>query len=142
MSIKVSLGKRIRELRDKAGLSQPDLAFEMERASTTISNYENDKREPSQSDLKLLNDVLSPYIGDHHYYLVTGRKEAQEDSLASNFIRKDLAITKFADYLTMMVELKEIRLKQKLSPMLLSRNMLKACFGEEINGELKKENGN
>ncbi|MCP1290912.1 LexA family transcriptional regulator [Chromobacterium sp. S0633] len=53
------IGKRLKELREKAGLKQPELAELCGWGSQSrISQYENDKREPSLSDLEAIAQAL------------------------------------------------------------------------------------
>ena len=56
------LGKRLRELRIKAGLTQRELAERTGLHITTVANYEINRREPKANQLKLLSGVLGADI--------------------------------------------------------------------------------
>ncbi|MFS1513603.1 helix-turn-helix domain-containing protein [Chengkuizengella sp. SCS-71B] len=57
--LKMSMGKKIKELRKKRGLSQDDLAEHLGMTRANVSNYERDKNKylPSSSLMKIA-DVL------------------------------------------------------------------------------------
>ncbi|MCW2278558.1 helix-turn-helix domain-containing protein [Heliophilum fasciatum] len=73
----MTFGKKLRSMREKAGLTQKELADAIGVGESTISFYESDKREPGKDVLlKLVNtlnvslDYLygridSPHLGDH-----------------------------------------------------------------------------
>lgn len=60
----MELGNRIRELRQKAGLSQDELAKKAYVARQTISNWENNKTLPDVESLKLLTVALDTTADD------------------------------------------------------------------------------
>lgn len=129
-----SLGERIRELRVKANLDQEDIAFALERAQATISNYEKGSREPSFTDLKKLHDVLSEYIGDNFFYLVTGEKnidEYQHKAMKTRYLNRAEAIATVSKFISDMVDLKEIKLRRKLMPGDFAQALIKHCFEEQ-----------
>ena len=129
-----SLGERIKELRLKANLDQDDIAFALERAQATISNYEKGSREPSFSDLKKLHEVLEEYIGDHFYYLVTGEEnidEYQHQAMKTRYLNRADAIQTVAKFVSDMVDLKEIKLRRKLMPSDFAQALIKHCFEEQ-----------
>lgn len=51
-------GKKLKELRKKAGLTQRELAEQTGLHITTIANYEIDNREPKANQLKILANTL------------------------------------------------------------------------------------
>ena len=63
---------KIKELRMKAGLSQKDLAIEMNVAQPTASGWENGTKFPSSSKLKklatLLNTSIDELLEDKKFY--------------------------------------------------------------------------
>lgn len=102
-----TLGQRLRELREKTGLTQPALAFELDVAPSTVSNYENDRREPTPTDLLRIAKVYEEFIGDHAFYLFTGRQleELEDDRY---ILRSDVSSI-FKTFLLDMTELKALR---------------------------------
>jgi transcriptional regulator with XRE-family HTH domain len=54
----IQLGERIRYARERVGLSQEQLASELNRDQRTISQYENGKRKILVTDLPLLAKIL------------------------------------------------------------------------------------
>lgn len=61
MSINVTsiIGKKIKSLREKIGLTQQDLAIKMNMTRPGISNWENGKSEPSSSQLYNLSEIFN-----------------------------------------------------------------------------------
>lgn len=59
MDNKLLLGKRLRELRKKAGINQEKLAELVNVDPTTISNIENGKNYPSLANLENMLNVLN-----------------------------------------------------------------------------------
>lgn len=57
-----SLGERIKELREKRGLSQGDLAKATGLSQSTISQVEREEKDPSLSTLQKISDALSVHI--------------------------------------------------------------------------------
>lgn len=71
-----TIGSRIRELRKKAGLTQEELAFELNLESkSTISGYENDKREASHDILVEMALKLNTTVD----YILRGETEVDID---------------------------------------------------------------
>jgi HTH-type transcriptional regulator / antitoxin HipB len=62
-SIAVSFGKRVRQLREKRGWHQVDLAAHSGLGRTFISNLENGKHEPKLSTIKALADSFGISMG-------------------------------------------------------------------------------
>jgi transcriptional regulator with XRE-family HTH domain len=57
-------GKRLKEIRERMGLTQNELALKTGLHLTTIGNYEIDRREPKATQLKLLADILGVKMED------------------------------------------------------------------------------
>lgn len=71
-----TLGKRVRELRRKAGITQPDLACRVNISESYIALIEADKRNPGM-------DIISALANEFHVsvdYLVSG-KTSEDDNL-------------------------------------------------------------
>ena len=66
MSVTATFVKRIRELREAKGMGVRELAYELGISHTSISYYENEKREPTVSVCKMFAD----YFGVTCDYLV------------------------------------------------------------------------
>ena len=67
-----NIGEEIKALREQAGLSQTDLAKELNLSKSMISAYENGSRKPSYKILLKLHDLLglSVYGGGSYGLLV------------------------------------------------------------------------
>lgn len=75
-----NFGKRLRELREQKGLKLKEIAVllgKSERNNTTISAWENEKTEPSMSEIIKLADILGTSVE----YLVTGSYESSANSI-------------------------------------------------------------
>lgn len=66
----MSLGERITELRKAAGISQYELAKDMEVSRQAVSKWETDQSNPDASNLIRLAEILDTDIE----YLTTGRR--------------------------------------------------------------------
>ncbi|MBD5463645.1 MAG: helix-turn-helix domain-containing protein [Lachnospiraceae bacterium] len=60
----MTIGKKIREMRKKAGLTQKELGKLSNTSETTIKQYELDKRQPRIEQLKKIANVLNVKITD------------------------------------------------------------------------------
>jgi len=58
-----TVGQKIREARDNAGLKQPELAAKLGWGQSRISNYERNVREPGLDDLRDIAKALNVDIG-------------------------------------------------------------------------------
>ena len=68
MDKKILLGKRLRDLRKRKGISQEKLAELINVDPTTISNIENGKNYPSLINLENLLDVLESSFLEAFYF--------------------------------------------------------------------------
>lgn len=59
-----TVGQKIREARDNAGLKQPELAAKLGWGQSRISNYERNVREPGLDDLSAIAKVLRIDVAD------------------------------------------------------------------------------
>ncbi len=69
-----SVGQRIKEARQKVGLTQKELANRIEASTTTVQQIELGKRQPSFEQMAAIADAL----GVTYYYLVAGKFVKQE----------------------------------------------------------------
>ena len=60
--IKVSIGERITELRNKQDMSQAELARAMDVSRQAVSKWENDQTAPDTIKLILLAEVLNTEV--------------------------------------------------------------------------------
>ena len=63
--MKIILGKRLKELREEQGLTQKQLAEQLNLHSVTYLHYEKDQREPPLSvlaDMAIFFDVTTDYL--------------------------------------------------------------------------------
>ena len=58
MKTPTTFGERFKQLREERGLTQPEIAKELGVIKQTISNYENNDREPEFSDLVKIADFF------------------------------------------------------------------------------------
>jgi transcriptional regulator with XRE-family HTH domain len=81
-----STGKRIKKSREQKGLTQDELAVQMGKSSKqTISSWENDKNEPTLSDLKKLAQLLGTSVS----YLIGEVSSVQDPGSEFITIPKD-----------------------------------------------------
>jgi transcriptional regulator with XRE-family HTH domain len=137
-----TLGQRIRELRTKSNLTQSDLAFDIGCKSTTISNYEGDRREPSLTELSKIAKAFSDEIGDHEFYLVTGvhlQDHINSGAYCSQYIKKSDAIEQSGELIRSLINLKEIRLagNTKASDVISQFSKLLSAFSAPCLKKLK-----
>lgn len=106
----MDIGKELKELRKKNGLSQTELAQKCNLSKNAIWNYENNKRTPSILTIKKIGEVLGVDLGyllnpppllnldqeDIENIKTTGFATII-DTL--NFDNKDLSKTKFVEFL-------------------------------------------
>ena len=71
----VLLGKRIKELRTKSKMTQPELAEKVGVTKSTIAAYENDTRSPSYEVLVKMADVFKVSTDS----IILGRTESTLD---------------------------------------------------------------
>ncbi|CAM4219298.1 helix-turn-helix domain-containing protein [Kerstersia similis] len=60
----MKIGEKIRKLRRERGLTQEELALELDTAASTVSRIENDERTPSLDMLTRLANSLQVGIGE------------------------------------------------------------------------------
>lgn len=60
-----SIGDKIKKVRLINGLSQKDFGESINKASTTISNYESNRKKPNKS---ILDSIISIYKLDKKYF--------------------------------------------------------------------------
>ena len=73
------LGDRIRIIRKKRGISQAQLADELDITRSAVGNYERGFREPDLDTIEAIADILDVSIGD-----LMGRDEYVEVGYKSN----------------------------------------------------------
>jgi transcriptional regulator with XRE-family HTH domain len=73
----MEVGKRIREERDKLGLSQEDLARRIFVSRQTVSNWETGKTYPDVQSLLLLSNLFGASVDS----LVKGDVEAMQEKM-------------------------------------------------------------
>ena len=95
-----AVGARIRWLRERAGLSQEQIATRVAKTQTTISAWEAGRRTPGLAELVSLAEVLGVEVGE---FFVQTRSEAAPRVLlraeASRMLRDELVVDveRFAD---------------------------------------------
>ncbi|EGT0013483.1 helix-turn-helix transcriptional regulator [Clostridium perfringens] len=76
----MNIGENIKKIRIDKGLSRQDLASELEVSESTISRYENNKREPNMATLKKIGEILNVPLAD----LLREMETYEEIDLATN----------------------------------------------------------
>lgn len=105
-----SLGERLRKVISEAGYNASSLAFELDWAQPRVSNYMNNRRNPSYADLEAINDVVKERIGDQLYFLVTGKEIPLADELESH-IKKSDAYKNFREVMGALLDSKRMKLQ-------------------------------
>ncbi len=77
------LGARLEKLREKAGLTQDEVAQRVGVARSTYANYESEKREPDLNTLRKLADLFDVTVG----YLVGDKPSADVSSEEAEFLK-------------------------------------------------------
>lgn len=116
-----TLGGRIKELRNKAKLSQKELALKVGVEGGSLGNWERDNREPSLSYIFEINEVLKPILGDNLFYIITGKRPEEylnAITINSNYISRELVLDKTEKFLIDMDMLREIRIVGKIDEVL------------------------
>lgn len=81
-----SPGKRIKKLREQFNLGQEDLAKKLDKSSKqTISNWENDRSEPTISDYRKLAEIFGTTVA----FLIGEAGNVQEQKSDMIYISKD-----------------------------------------------------
>ncbi len=80
--MKKAVGKRLKESRERAGLSQIDLAVDMGLTQVSVSNMENGKYLITSETLIALNELY----GMDPSYILTGRSANGINATMENFI--------------------------------------------------------
>lgn len=79
-------GKRIKKAREALGITQEEFAQLMGKSSkATVSSWENDKNEPTLSDLKKIAELLKTTVA----FLIGETPNVQEPSSDMMMISKD-----------------------------------------------------
>lgn len=83
----MTLGERLKNLRDNMELEQKEVADKIGVKNNTLSQYENDKREPDHDTLQKLASIYNVTID----YLITGMEHVKEEKNNANrfFFDKD-----------------------------------------------------
>ena len=81
------LGDRIRIIRKKRGISQSQLADELDITRSAVGNYERGVREPDVDTIEAIADILDVSIADlmgrEEYVSVSAKLNAIGDSLSA-----------------------------------------------------------
>lgn len=116
-----TLGGRIKELRNKAKLSQRELALKVGVEGGSLGNWERDNREPSLSYVFEINEVLKPILGDNLFYIITGNRPEEylnAMTINSNYISRELVLDRTEKFLIDMDTIREIRVVGKIEEVL------------------------
>ncbi|HCL4578705.1 helix-turn-helix transcriptional regulator [Clostridium botulinum] len=79
-----NLGKRLKELRNEAKLSQKDLAKKLELSSSTVGMIESGKREGNKETIQKIANFFGVSID--YLYGNDNKETAQAESLIDNFL--------------------------------------------------------
>lgn len=123
-------GDRISALREKAGISQADLAFECGWRTSRLSNYETGYRVPKAADLEVVSNVLDEYLGKYTIiFIMTGKKitELTGDNSDNYEFTTEQAVDIFKKTISDAAELGYIKAKTNFSWNELVRIFSKSC---------------
>jgi transcriptional regulator with XRE-family HTH domain len=96
-------GQNIAALRIQKGLSQRQLAADLNISSGALGMYETEKREP---DIKAMQKIAD-YFGVDIFYIVTGKLAAENDPLLERIRSLSQESRKEIEKFTALLELKE-----------------------------------
>lgn len=91
-----ALGKRIREAREAAGLTQKELGDKMDYTPMAISHFENGIRDMKLSDMHRLSSVLNR---DLSFFLSTGQTFFRADNNSPHKAEMEKSISDFDKFL-------------------------------------------
>lgn len=82
----MTIGQRIRQLRDKAGMKQRELAAKLEIGEGFLSKVENDQKQLKRADLKKLSNLFkislseleTLWLANKVYDLVKGESQGSQ----------------------------------------------------------------
>lgn len=104
-------GKRIKEARERAGMSVETLAFSLGWSRPRLSNFENEHRTPSIDAIKEVAEALKVPLGeDITYWLITGEDITEHANKSAEGIRLVAAIDVFHEVLADAVDYGRIKL--------------------------------
>ena len=86
--MKKQLGARIKELREKFGMTQAELAGKLSYTPQTVSNWESESREPDVEALIKLSSIFNVSLD----FLMSGKKDEQKISLDDMDDKKRFAL--------------------------------------------------
>ena len=90
----ITTGKQIRHLRTQAGMTQEELARELNVTRQALSNWERDVNEPDLNMLKKICFLFGVYMDDFAKGVIT-KMETYEKKEKQQFNRYDMAIGLF-----------------------------------------------
>lgn len=128
----MSLNKRIIALRNQAGLTQAELAFECDWTKNRLSNYETGHRTPRHDDLVILAEALDRFLGSNTIvYLVTGSFIDELVAASRDAKKEPFTIGKatevFEDVISDAIELGNLRVKPGFKLNGLKQNYSRRC---------------
>ena len=127
-------GSRIKEMMEKAGLKQNQLAPLSGVKESTFSNWLNGRRTPGIDDVENICSALDGFVGDTRMYIFTGKH--QEEYLRAfdineSYIAKRELPGLLAEFLTKMNSMKKVVVISGITELLQAWNSI---IGNETNG--------
>ncbi len=105
----VQVAKAIRNLRQRSGLSQRQLAIRMGVPRTYVSKIENEKATPTLSSLARLADALQVSVPDLLHECGPTREEEIQDLLADPFLAELVEFTSKLNAMQLSSVLTQVR---------------------------------
>ncbi|MEK5132968.1 helix-turn-helix transcriptional regulator [Bacillus sp. FSL W8-0645] len=97
----MTLGKKLKEAREKAGYTQKEAAQKINTTNNNLSNYERDYRDPDTETLRKLSELYN--VSTDYLLSKEEKKETKEDTL-SRTINKAIQELKDENTLLFMKE--------------------------------------
>ena len=86
-----NLGMKIKELRQEKGLTQKQLAHELNISIPTLSHWECNYQEPSFKDLKVSTDYLLDVDTDNYFKERNSHLTSEENKLIEKYRKLEIA---------------------------------------------------
>ena len=110
----MTLGEKIQLLRRSRGLSQEQLAAELDVSRQAISKWENDQSSPDTIHLIQLADLLDTEVA----YLATGVKPVYEEApIVVNLVKKEDRVVEVEKVVEKPVIRRIVRVKYRRNPL-------------------------
>lgn len=94
MALKYQVGLRVRDLRNATGMTQDQLAAQMEMSPQTVKQIERGASAPKFNTIEALSKALNAPPSLMFPHTVSGRRETAKDKLISAIMANAVQLTK------------------------------------------------